>query len=88
MRLIGLAVALTLSLVLAQLVAEAQQPEKVARIGVLHPGAPATSKHFAATFDKACESLGICRVKTSWWNAGSLKQRPSGYPTSPPSWCA
>jgi hypothetical protein len=35
MRLIGLAVVLTLSLVLAPLVAEAQQPGKVYRVGIL-----------------------------------------------------
>jgi ABC-type uncharacterized transport system substrate-binding protein len=42
MRLIGLAVVLTLSLILAPLAAEGQEPGKVYRIGVLLNGAPNT----------------------------------------------
>jgi len=57
MRLIGLAVVLAFNL-LAPLVAETQQAGKVARIGVLHPGAPATSQHFAAAFDQGLRELG------------------------------
>jgi ABC-type uncharacterized transport system substrate-binding protein len=58
MRWIGLAVVLAVGLTLAPLVAETQQAAKVARIGVLHPGAPATSKHFAAAFDQGLRELG------------------------------
>ena len=39
MRLIGLAVVLALSLILAPLAAKAQQPGKVYRVGLLAPGA-------------------------------------------------
>jgi len=42
MRRIGLAVVLTLSLALALLAAEAQQPPRIPRIGVLAAGVPAT----------------------------------------------
>jgi putative tryptophan/tyrosine transport system substrate-binding protein len=49
----------SLASVLAAAVAgEAQQTAKVARIGVLHPGAPATSKHFAAAFDQGLREHG------------------------------
>ena len=37
---------------------EAQQPTKIPRIGVLHPGAPATSSHFAAAFDQGLHEHG------------------------------
>ena len=57
MRVIGLATVLAFNL-LAPLVAETQQAAKVAHIGVLHPGAPATSQHFAATFDQGLRELG------------------------------
>ena len=57
MRLIGLAVVLAFNL-LAPLIAETQQAAKVARIGVLHPGAPTTSQHFAAAFDQGLRELG------------------------------
>jgi putative tryptophan/tyrosine transport system substrate-binding protein len=40
MRLIGLAVILTLSLILASFAGEAQTPGKVPRVGYLHPGSP------------------------------------------------
>jgi len=40
MRLIGLAVILTLSLTLAPLAAEAQQAGKVPRVGSISPGSP------------------------------------------------
>ena len=58
MRLIALAVVLAASLTLAPVVAAAQQAGKVARIGVLHPGAPATSMHFAAAFDQGLREHG------------------------------
>src|SRR5215831_17959119 len=41
----------------APLAAEAQAA-KVPRIGVLHPGAPSTSSHFAAAFDQGLRELG------------------------------
>ena len=40
MRRIGLAVVLTLSLILAPLATEAQEPGKIPRIGILRPGSP------------------------------------------------
>ena len=44
MRLIGLAVVLSFSLILASLAAEGQQAGKVYRIGYLSPGTPETSR--------------------------------------------
>jgi putative tryptophan/tyrosine transport system substrate-binding protein len=42
----------------APLGAEAQQAARIPRIGVLHPGAPATSSHFAAAFTEGLRELG------------------------------
>jgi putative ABC transport system substrate-binding protein len=54
MRLIGLV--LTLGLILAPLVAEAQQPGKIARIGFLHPGTPPNTS--AEVFRQTLRDLG------------------------------
>jgi putative ABC transport system substrate-binding protein len=45
------------ALLAAPLAAEAQAT-KVPRIGILHPGAPATSSHFAAAFDQGLHEHG------------------------------
>jgi len=58
MRRIGLAVVLALGLMLAPLAAETQEAAKIPRIGVLHPGAPSTSSHFAAAFDQGLREHG------------------------------
>src|SRR5689334_12945749 len=42
----------------APLGAEGQQAARIPRIGVLHPGAPATSSHFAAAFTEGLRELG------------------------------
>jgi putative tryptophan/tyrosine transport system substrate-binding protein len=42
----------------APLGVEAQQAARIPRIGVLHPGAPATSSHFAAAFTEGLRELG------------------------------
>jgi putative ABC transport system substrate-binding protein len=47
-----------LGAVLAAARAAAAQATKVPRIGVLHPGAPATSSHFAAAFDQGLHEHG------------------------------
>ena len=46
------------ALLAAPLGAEAQQAARIPRIGVLHPGAPATSSHFAAAFTEGLRELG------------------------------
>jgi len=56
MRLIGLAVAFTLSLILGPLVVGAQQTEKVWRIGVLRIGSPGDASR--ETFRQALRDLG------------------------------
>jgi putative tryptophan/tyrosine transport system substrate-binding protein len=42
----------------APLGVEAQQAARIPRIGILHPGAPATSSHFAAAFTEGLRELG------------------------------
>src|SRR5262244_940674 len=51
-------VAGSIALLAAPIVAEAQQAAGIPRIGVLHPGAPATSSHFAAAFDQGLREHG------------------------------
>jgi putative ABC transport system substrate-binding protein len=58
MRLIGLAVILTVSLTFAPLDTEAQQAPKVPRIGVLHPGTPAAASQLAAAFKQGLREHG------------------------------
>jgi hypothetical protein len=53
------------AILITPLAAERQQARKVARIGVLHPGAPATSKHFAAAFDQGLRELGPRRCSSA-----------------------
>jgi ABC-type uncharacterized transport system substrate-binding protein len=57
MRLIGLAVIFAVSLTLAPL-GEAQQPGKVARIGVLQPGTGASGAHLFEAFKQAMREQG------------------------------
>ena len=54
----ALIVMLTLGTFACPIIAEAQQAAKVPRIGVLHPGAPATSSHFAAAFTEGLREHG------------------------------
>jgi putative tryptophan/tyrosine transport system substrate-binding protein len=58
MRLIGLAVILAVGLVLAPLAAEAQQPGKVYRVGILSGGSPEKNAPQIETFLKALHDMG------------------------------
>jgi putative ABC transport system substrate-binding protein len=57
-RELALIVTLTLGAVAAPTISGAQQAARIPRIGVLHPGAPATSSHFAASFTEGLRGLG------------------------------
>jgi putative tryptophan/tyrosine transport system substrate-binding protein len=59
----ALTVVLALSILAAPLGAEAQQAGKIPRIGVLHPGAPPTSAHFAAAFTEGLREHGYVEGK-------------------------
>jgi putative ABC transport system substrate-binding protein len=58
MRLIGLAVVLTLSLTLAPLAAEAQQAGKIDRIGYLTPSSAGDTPHLREAFRQGLRDLG------------------------------
>jgi len=58
MRLVGLAVVLTLSLALALLAAEAQQAGKVPRIGYLNPGSATTQHRILEAFKQSLRDQG------------------------------
>lgn len=78
MRLSSLAV--ILSLILAPLVAGAQQPAKVPRIGVLLSGSPATSKFLVDTFVQALRDLGYVEgqsvILEHRWAEGKVDRMP------------
>jgi hypothetical protein len=64
MRLIGLVVVLAVSLTLAPLVADAQQPGKVYRIGFLFYGAPGPLGRSRRLFGKGCVSSVTSKGRT------------------------
>ena len=55
MRLIGLAVVLTVTLTLTSLAGEAQQAERLYRLGFLRNGTPTTQAHLFAAFRNGLE---------------------------------
>jgi len=75
MRLIGLAVVLSASCVLAPLAAEAQQAGKVARLGVLLFGTPATDPNLAA-FVAGLRKLGYVEGRNLALEYRSAEGRP------------
>ncbi len=75
MRLIGLAVVLSASCVLAPLAAEAQQAGKVARLGVLLFGTPATDPNLAA-FVAGLRDLGYVEGRNLALEYRSAEGRP------------
>jgi len=75
MRLIGLAVVLAVSLVLAPLVVEAQQTGKIARLGVLLFGTPATDPNLAS-FLSGLRDLGYVEGRNLALEYRSSEGRP------------
>src|SRR5262244_147505 len=57
-RELTLIVTLALGALAAPIISGAQPAARIPRIGVLHPGAPATSSHFAAAFTEGLRELG------------------------------
>ena len=64
MRLIRLAVVLTVSLTLAPLAGEAQQAPKIAKIGYLAPATPAAAANNLEAFKQGLRELGYVEGKT------------------------
>ena len=83
MRLIGLAVVLTLSLTLAPLAAEAQQTEKVRRIGFLSGTNP--DPRSTTPSGKVSASTATSRARTCSLSGDSQKAGTIGSPVSPRS---
>jgi hypothetical protein len=69
MRRIGLAVVLTLSLALALFAAEAQQPPRIPRIGVLSAGVPATYVSRYEAFRRGLREFGYVEVTEANWGS-------------------
>jgi putative tryptophan/tyrosine transport system substrate-binding protein len=57
-RELALIVTLALGILTVPIISGAQQAARIPRVGVLHPGAPATSSHFAAAFTQGLRELG------------------------------
>jgi hypothetical protein len=85
MRLIGLAVILTLSVILAPLAAEGQQAVKIPRIGYLSPtSAPA----FENAFRQRLRELGYVEGGTSLLSTDGRRESTIGSQSLRPSWSA
>ena len=80
MRLIGLAVILTLSLTLAPLAAEAQQTGKVYRIGVLETTSPALNTANLDAFRQGLRELGYVEGQNFVIEYRSADGRPERFP--------
>src|SRR5262249_34854847 len=82
-RTIGLLVTLTLGLLVAPLVAAAQKPAKVSRIGVLSPGVPPAAPDWPqrSPFWQALRALGWVEGQTIAieyrWAEGTLERLPA-----------
>jgi putative tryptophan/tyrosine transport system substrate-binding protein len=81
MRMIRLAVVLTLSLTLASLAVDAQQAGKVARIGILWAYSPPAASSFAEAFRQGLGELGYVEGKNvtleERWAEGRFDRLPS-----------
>ena len=86
MRLIGLAIVLTLSLILAPLAAGAQQAPKIARIGYLSPSTPAAVAQNFEAFGQGLRELGHVEGKTFVWSFAMPRPAPNDFPISRGSW--
>jgi hypothetical protein len=64
--------------------AEAQQPKKIPRIGVLRPDSP--QRRHTRHSGKGCVISVMSKPKTSSWNFAMVEPRPSGSPISLLSW--
>jgi hypothetical protein len=87
-RLIGLAVALAVSLTLEPLAATAQQPGKVFRIGILS-NVPLTDPRGAplwGAFTEELRELGYVDARTRRSCIDLLKESMSGFRALPPTW--
>jgi putative tryptophan/tyrosine transport system substrate-binding protein len=76
------------ALLVKALPANAQLAKKVPRIGVLYPGTPAAVAQSVEAFSQGLRELGYVEGQTLSWSAGSATPSPSGWPRSPPNWCA
>src|SRR2546426_4857182 len=79
MRLIGLAVVLTLSLTLAPLVAEAQAIRKVPRVGIVFPTSPAVGRQNLDAFRSGLQELGYIEGQSIVIEARWAEGKPEGF---------
>jgi putative ABC transport system substrate-binding protein len=81
MRLIGLAVILTVGLALAPLAAEGQQTEKVSRVGLLGSASPAPYAHLVGALRQGLNDLGYVEGKNLSfeyrWAEGKYERLPA-----------
>jgi putative ABC transport system substrate-binding protein len=63
-RTVELIITLALGILLAPLLAEAQQPKKIAKIGYLLPSTPAATAHLLEAFQQGMRELGYIEGKT------------------------
>ena len=66
--------------------AEAQQPDKIRRIGFLAVNSPSADKHLDDAFKQSLRAFGGLKARTSPSNTDLSKERPIAFPDSPRSW--
>jgi putative ABC transport system substrate-binding protein len=80
MKALALTVMFALSLFLAPLAAEAQQPGKVARIGVLSPGSPAAAERWRAMLLQGLYDLGYVEGQNITFTYRYAEEKPERLP--------
>ena len=80
MKALALTVMFALRLFLAPLAAEAQQPGKVARIGVLYPGSPAAAERWRAMLLQGLHDLGYVEGQNITFTYRYAEEKPERLP--------
>lgn len=66
--------------------AGAQQPKKVAKIGVLLPSTSVATAHLLWRSGKGCGSMAMSKIKASSWSPAMATARPNDFRSSRVSW--
>ena len=82
------AILAALILLAVAVIAEAQQPKKIAKIGYLLPSTPAAAAHLLEAFRQGCGSLAMSKGKPSSWSFATARPEPNDFRSSRGRWWA